>query len=233
MAARKTPPAVPFVLPSTEPPFEVVVHTVIVYHGAGSWKRHAFWDEYVVTIANRGDTPMIVETAGLTDFREQTSEPGDDPWRLERTSRKLAKEFETIAGDAIVQIGGGVTAMAMGGGVGAVLLGGGIGGSAAGAAAGAVLVLPLAIGGTIYTNVANHKAIEREFARRRLSLPVTLLPGQFAQGSLFFRISPGPRRLTMHCRLGEEPRSVTVDLSPLRELHLKKRSAHSGVSAGP
>src|SRR5512141_1447697 len=71
-AAKGTPPPVLLNLPSTEPPLEALVHTVIVYRGPGSWKRDAYWDEYVVTIANRGTALVKIDTAWLTDFQGQT-----------------------------------------------------------------------------------------------------------------------------------------------------------------
>src|SRR5205814_5963570 len=84
---------------------------------------------------------------------------------------------------------------------------------------------PAFIGGTIYTNISNRHAIEQEFELRRLVLPAVLVPGQLVQGSLFFRISPGPQRLTLTCRVDDEPRDVIIDLAPIAGLHLKSPPA--------
>src|SRR5947209_1326044 len=87
LASKKTSPPVPINLPSTEPPIEALVHTVIIYRGPGSWKRNAYWDEYVVTVANRGNASLAVQSASLTDINGQDSLAGTDPWELETTSR--------------------------------------------------------------------------------------------------------------------------------------------------
>ena len=51
-ASKKTPPAVAINLAAQQPPVAVVLNTVIVFQGPGSWKREAYWDEYVVSIVN-------------------------------------------------------------------------------------------------------------------------------------------------------------------------------------
>ena len=232
LAPKKTLPPVLLNLPSTEPPVEALLHTVIIYRGPGSWKLNAFWDEYVMTVANRGDALVRVEAAWLTDLQNEVTGEGEDPWELELASRTEAdKGFGIVKGTA-VQIGGGVTTAAVGGGVGAVVFSGGYITTAGGAAVGGILFLPAFIGGTIYTNISSRHSIEREFVRRRLVLPVVLVPGQLVQGSLFFRISPGPKRLTLKCRIDDEPRDVVIDLAPISGLHLKSPPVAGATAAG-
>jgi hypothetical protein len=84
--------------------------------------------------------------------------------------------------------------------------------------AAATVVVPV---WSVVANVNSRHDIEAEYRRRRLALPLFLAPGQLTQGSFFFRISPGPRRLVLACRVGNEPRNVVVDLAPLAGLHLK------------
>ena len=220
-APKKTPPPVLLNLPSTVPPIEALLHTVIIYRGPGSWKRDAYWDEYVVTVANRGNALVTVESASLTDFQDQLATARTNPWELEEMSRSLANKGFGLAQNTVVQVGGGVTVLAVGGGVGALLISGGYFGAAGGAAIGGILLLPAFISGTIYTNINNRHAIEQEFERRRLVLPAILVPGQLVQGSLFFRISPGPKRLTLSCHVDDEARDVVINLAPLAGLHLK------------
>jgi len=224
-ASKKTPPPVLLNLPSTEPPIEALLHTVIIYRGPGSWKRDAYWDEYVVTVANRGNALVTIESAWLTDFQDETTEAGTDPWKLETTSRTLVAKGFGFPRHLSIEIGGGLTALALGGGVGALVFSGGFITAGAGAIVGGILILPAIIGTTIYTNIDNRHAIEREFERRRLVLPSVLVPGQLVQGTLFFRISPGPQMLTLKCRIDNEPREVVIDLSPLAGLHLKAKPA--------
>lgn len=228
-AARK--PIAPVLLnfPSTVPPVEAVLHTVIIFRGPGSWKQNAYWDEYVLTVANRGDALVTVDSASLTDFRGVASAAGNHPWRLEQLSHSNDLEFAKIVA---IQIGGSAGATALGIGLGALVAGSG-GGIAAGAGAtlGGVILLPAFIGGTIYANVDNRKAIEREFAQRRLTLPVVMGPGQLVQGSLFFPISPGPQKLTLHCHVDDAPHDVVMDLFPISHFHLKVQPPVGGKSA--
>lgn len=234
-ADKKTPPPVVLNLTAAQPAVEATVNTVIVYRGPGSWKRDAYWDEYVLTFVNRGSIPLVVESAGLTDLRGDTTAPGDKPWLLEKESRSRTKELNRGAKTALVQLGGGLAVMSIGG----VLFSASIG-ATAGAASFAVglagaAILPFYVGGAIYRNVSRRHEIEAEFARRRLLLPATLAPGQTVSGSLFFRISPGPQRLVLRGRSGAEPVEVTVDLAPLKGLHLKEppASANSPAAVTP
>ena len=60
-----------------------------------------------------------------------------------------------------------------------------------------------------------------------------LVPGQLVQGSLFFRISPGPKRLTLKCRVDDEPRDVVIDLAPLSGMHMKVPPKSQASAAAP
>jgi hypothetical protein len=84
-----------------------------------------------------------------------------------------------------------------------------------------LMVLPVWVTGTVVRNVSGRHAIEDEFQRRRLLLPLTLAPHGTVQGSFFFRISPAPQRLEFHGRAGADPCAVTIDLTPLGPLHIK------------
>jgi hypothetical protein len=224
-AAKNTPPAVAFNLTSTRPAVEATVNTVIIFHGPGAWKRDAYWDEYVVSVANHGSVPLIVDAAALTDFCGDTTPPGDNPWLLEKASLSRQDEVNRRAKNALVQIGQGYVVV----GVSGVVVGATVTGIAGTAAAGGgafaaslagVAILPFYIGGTVYRNISSRHDIENEFAHRRLILPATVAPGGVAQGSLFFRISPGPQRLVLSGRSGAEPVEVAIELTPLKGLHL-------------
>jgi len=85
---------------------------------------------------------------------------------------------------------------------------------------GGLVALPAYVGGTIYANVHSRHEIENEFTRRRLVLPAMIAPGQTVQGSLFFRISPGPRNLALLHQHDNAYNKAVVDLAPLAGLHL-------------
>jgi len=93
-AARKDTPA-PQVLNVGFPPgrFDATLISVITYNGPGSWKRNAFWDEYVVTIRNTGSDPMTIGAAGLTDSAGTIRAAGIAPWALEEESKRLEDKY--------------------------------------------------------------------------------------------------------------------------------------------
>jgi len=215
-AGAGTPPPLVLNLTSGEAQQVVTVHSVIAFHGPGSWKRDAYWDEYVVSIANHDTTPLVVESAELTDFRGDVTSPGDNPWLLEKQSLSRRDELNRTAKTVLVQLGTGYLAVGVSG---ATALIAGMGGGAVGFYAGLAL-FPAYVAGTVYRNVSSRHDIEAEFGRRRVALPVIVTPDATAQGSLFFRISPGPQRLVLHCRSGEVSRDLVVDLAPLAGLHL-------------
>ena len=224
-AAKDTPPAVALNLTAAQPPVEATVNTVIVFHGPGAWKRDAYWDEYVVSVANRSNVPLVVDAATLTDFRGDSIAPGDNPWLLEKASLSRQDEINRKAKNALVQIGQGYVVVGMSGTIVGVTIAGITGTAAAGGGAFAaslagVAILPFYIGGTVYRNISNRHDIENEFAHRRLELPATVVPGGMAQGSLFFRIAPGPQRLVLSGRSGAEPVEIAIGLAPLMGLHL-------------
>lgn len=218
-APKKTPPPVMLNLPATEPPIEALLHAVIVYRSAGSWKLDAFWDEYVMTVANRGHGSVVIESAAVTDFRDELVAAGTDPWKLEEASKVFAAR--DIARAGAIQIGANLGVVAIGSGVGAAMFAGGTIANT-GAAVGGWLTLPVVVAGSIYVNLSNRGLIEREFQRRRITLPATLQPGEFVEGSFFFRIAPGPKRLTLQCRVDGEPREVAIPLAPLAGIHLQR-----------
>jgi hypothetical protein len=77
---------------------------------------------------------------------------------------------------------------------------------------------------SITASVRAHKKIEREFNRRRLVLPINIDADQLVKGSLFFPITPGPKRLILNYQMGEEEHDIEFDLSPLKGLHVKEET---------
>lgn len=225
MAEKKTlSPPVAFNLTTapTDPPpiFMPTVATVIVFRGPGSWKRDAYWDEYVLRLSNPSPAPVVIDSAKLLAKGDAVVTPGPQPWRLEKESRDAWRYNFGLAKDVTVRVGTGVLAVTTGVAAGLAAGGGFWVASTAVVVGGMVLVAAPVIGGTIYRNVSGKHEVEAEFNRRRLMLPVTLAPGQTIEGSLFFRITPGPRDLVLHGR-GANEADIAIPLGPLNELHLK------------
>jgi hypothetical protein len=231
-ASKDTPPAVMVNLTAAQPPVEAVVHSVIVYHGPGAWKRDAYWDEYVVSFVNRGDVPLVIDSATLSAFQGGVNIPGSDPWTLDRESKTWWQNAKSSQAGNLLVLGAGTVgvagalAFASFASLGPAWWSATAASTAYATAATAVVVAaPLYAVGVVVVNSNNKGKILAEFNRRRLVLPATLAPGQTVQGSLFFRISPGPQRLTLHGRAGNEPIEVAIDLTPLRGLHLKESTS--------
>lgn len=209
-APKSTPAATALNLSVMKPPVEAVLHTVVVFHGPGSWKRDAYWDEYVVSLTNRGGTPLVLEMASLTDFTGTSSAASDNPWLLESQSRTREAELKAKVKNVVVQVGSGYVGVSLAA-TGALAVGGFLGG---------VIALPAYVAGHIYVNVHSREKIQDEFTRRRLALPATIAPGATVQGSFFFRISPSPRHLSMLFQQDGAYDKVLLDLTTLAGLHL-------------
>ena len=63
--SSKTPPAVMLNVRFPPSPLETNLNTLIIPGGPGSWKKEAFWDEYVVTFHNSGDHPFQIAAVEL------------------------------------------------------------------------------------------------------------------------------------------------------------------------
>jgi hypothetical protein len=227
-AAKDTPPPVALDAVAADPVLSGTVESIVIFHGPGSWKRDAYWDEYIVGVTNRGAIPVTLTAAALVGLAGRPVTPRDDPWQLEKDSKAAAKEGFWLPPGSGPQVGGGVAAMTASIGAGALL------GAASGAGfvstgtgaliGGAVLgvaAAPVVGGGTLIRNATHRHAIEQEFERRRLRLPCTIAPGERVRGSLFFVITPGPRELQLDYRASDALSHVAVDVTKAGRLHLQ------------
>jgi hypothetical protein len=222
-ASKKTPPAVPLTLSAQQPPLTAALNTVIVFHGPGSWKREAYWDEYAVSIVNQGQAPVTVVGAVLHSSVIDAQTPGSNPWDLEKQSHKILKDQtlgrQLVAGAGIELAVLGVEASALA--LGSLAVATGSAAAVAGATV-AVVALPVFVIGSGVRAITAPHAIQKEFNRRRLALPLVLQPGETRQGSLFFPITPGPQQLELECQGDGITQSLDIDLAPLTNLHFSK-----------
>ncbi len=228
LAKKDTPPVQPIniAFPSA-PPLQATLVALISYGGPGSWKRKALWDEYVVTFQNQGGLPLTIDSAALTDSAGVPYAAGTDPWALETQSKQLEKQyrdrgeaFVRTAGPGVVIVGAGAAT------VSAAASSVFISGAAVGAAVAAVVVLPVYYVSVWGINHHNKKAVITEFERRRLTLPLTLAPGETRTGSLFYPMVRSPSSLTPYW--SNESNSATAGL-PLEFLHTLHVPASSGA----
>jgi hypothetical protein len=233
MADENTPPPVPLNLSAEARSVNAQVDSVIIHGGPGSWKREAYWDEYLLTITNQSEHSVDLISATLIDFQGNPVVAGDEPWQIQEQSKDWIENYDSGTTGVVLKVGAGavMTGVILGGGLTLAIASGGgaayVSGGALAAAAAPILVVgamvvaaPFIALGTWGTNVEARKQVEGEFQRRRLVLPATIQPGQVTQGSLFFRITPGPQQLKL-LFFGVEPGfDISVALTPLSDLHI-------------
>lgn len=90
-------------------PLKTTVENVVVRDGPGSWKSNAYWDEYIVSLANHHRVPLTVHSLRLVDAHGVIHDAGENCWHLEADSRP--------AGESLMQnVGLGAQAAARTGG---------------------------------------------------------------------------------------------------------------------
>jgi hypothetical protein len=219
MTDAGAPPAVQLNLAGGDGQLETFVDTVIVFHGPGSWKRDAYWDEYVLSLANRGSTHLTLLSAHLIDAAGAPVPPGTNWEKLESDSRKWWDGHvftQNLAlGASAVFVGVGTIAAPVGVLVAYAALHG-IALSGVGTAFIAVPVAALWLGGA---NGKHEQQIAAEFNSRRLELPLELSAHTSIHSSLFFRLTPSPRRLVLTYREAGQLHRTVVELPLLADLH--------------
>ena len=218
-ADKRTPPVRPLNVHFSPSTLDSSLYSEISDGAPGSWKRRAFWDEYVVTMHNSGDQALNITSAELVDQAGAVQSAGSDPWALERESKTLEKrykdagiEFSRMAAPRILVNAAEPTVASS------------VGLGAATAATMTAVALPI-YGATVFgINMHNKSVIKKEFDRRRLPLPLMLSPGESRAGSFFFPMVPNPQSLTVHWSGSAGDGETTLDLHFLQGLHVKDGS---------
>lgn len=225
-AASDTPPAMALNLPGDPGrPLQAQLDSVIVFDGPGSWKRRAYWDEYVLSFTNVGSSRIVLLHAQLVDAHDARLWPGTDWKELERQSADWFKRNATVEN---VVLGAGLATFGAALGISTFV-------GYVAALGGAAPVLGLAVGTMVVSGGVlyligrpledSEKEIAAEFDRRRLSFPIVVRPNETGQGSVFFRITPSPQRLLLGCEVDGSVTHVTIDLAVLHHLHRKPAAA--------
>ncbi len=217
-AEKNTPPALALNVTFPTSTLDTTLYTEISDAGPGSWKRDAFWDEYVVIMHNESDQPLNVAAATLTDFAGAVRPAGTDPWALERESKTLEKRYRDAGIDVARMAAPRVIATAAEPGAVAAA---GISATGAVAVATATAVAIPVYGVTIFSiNMHNKASIKKEFNRRRVLLPLTLAPGETRTGSFFFPMVPNPQALTLRWNGTAGDGETALGLHFLEGLHV-------------
>jgi len=223
-ASKKTPPPTELNVGFTHAPFESTLKTVITYNGPGSWKRNAFWDEFVLTLHNTSDRPLVITAATVQDQTGHALAAGAQPWVLEKQSKTQEQRYKE-AGISFVRYTTPAVLLSSLGYAAAISGGMMVGPASAGAAtlaSATVLALPIYYLAVASVNYDNKKHMTSEFNRRNLVLPLTLAPGEKRSGSFFFPVTASPRQLSLRgAAVGAEPIESTLPLNFLAGLHVK------------
>jgi hypothetical protein len=217
-ADKSTPPAQPLNVKFPSSTLDTALYAEISDGSPGSWKRDAFWDEYVMIMHNEGDQALTIVSATLTDYAGAERPAGTDPWALERESKTLEKRYRD-AGIAFARIA--APRAIVGAAEPGVVATAGIGTTGAAAAAAATAVALPVYGVTVFgINMHNKAAIKQEFNRRRVPLPLTLGPGETRSGSFFYPMVPNPQALTVRWTSSAGDGETTLELHFLQGLHV-------------
>jgi hypothetical protein len=203
-------------------PLDANLANVITDGGPGSWKREAFWDEYVVEFHNSGEQPLQIASVSLVDFAGTSRAAGEDPWVLEQESKTLEMKFRD-SGMAFARIAAPRVLVTSAEPVAIASVGIGTAGAAV---ATTVTAVALPVYGLAIWSTNRHRksAIEAEFNRRRLTLPLSIAPGETRTGSLFFPMVPNPRSLDLNWSNGPDTRDSVLPLDFLHGLHVAAAS---------
>jgi len=218
--ARKSTPPPELINAGFAPaPVDAALNSLITYNGPGSWKRDAFWDEYVVSLHNPGNEPLTITAATLVDHAGTALPAGGKPWELERKSKTREQKYKET-GMAFVRHTGATVGILGAGAVG-VATAGVFSASAPLIAGATVAVLPLYALAVLSINKDNRQIMELHFNQRCLRLPLTLEPGETRAGSFFFPVAASPRSLGLCWSAGPATGNCDLPLDFLNGLHLK------------
>jgi hypothetical protein len=215
---KSTPPIQPLNVKFPPSMLDSSLYSEISDGGPGSWKREAFWDEYVVIMRNEGDQALNIANATLIDYAGAVRSAGSDPWALERESKTLEKRYRDAGIGFSRMVAPRIIASAA---EPTVVASAGVGTTGAAAAATVTAVALPVYGVTVFgINMHNKAVVKKQFNRRRVPLPLTLGPGETRTGSFFFPMVPNPQALTIRWTSSTGDGETMLDLHFLQGLHV-------------
>lgn len=165
---------------------EIKLHYVIVPDGPGSWIQGAKWNEWVLSIKNLTQSDVTVEKISLIDPRGVyvRSEYGSVD-ELESAAERAQTHYASLYGSTAV---------------GSALVGAAMPLMAAGIPIGPIGALPYFLLSS--SQAQGRDAVQAEFQKRRLPLPLELSSGGSLRGGVFLPLVPQPQALVVTYRKG-------------------------------
>ena len=224
---------------SSDPHLQVSLDWIIVRDGPGSWAKNVDWDEYLIRVDNRVDHPVRLQFVTVVDSLGTRIVPGLDRKQLVRASKRAVRRYEGHGLQVKAGLGAGTLASAgvASGATAAALLASGplaLSSSAATAAAGGVVLLPvLTVGGIV--RGMNNGRVNDQILARQTRLPLELAGNQTANLAVFFPLTPSPREIEIGYIDACGSHALRIDTRvPLDSLHLgPNATAVDGASGAP
>lgn len=213
---------------------EVDVDWVIVRDGPGTWAKNADWDQYLITVRNRGNEEIRVTGFEVIDSLGFALAANDSRSKLVKGSKKTSKRYR--AEGVKTRAGLGAAGLMAAGGVayvGGMSLGAATvyGGSAmaAGTAVTGILVAPVLVTGGIIRGVNNGK-VNRAISERQTDFPALVGAGSETGMEFFVSLAPSPQevRISYEDASGSHTMSV-VTAELLAGLHIELDEPHASV----
>lgn len=214
------------VLPQTphtaDPQLSLDLTNVIVRDGPGSWARHANWDEYQLDLRNASGEPLAIDGIVVIDAFDTTVEPKSQSRALRRETRHSLRRYRDHGikvrpgAPPAVMVAGGTVVATYGAAVVTVGTSSFLGGSGAlvgagiGIASGGVALIAVGVNNAIQTHRLDH-----ELEHRVLDTHATLAAQGTLHGSVFFPITPTPKRIEVRYHAGNAPHTLSVPLDQL------------------
>lgn len=203
---------------------------VIVRGGPGTWAKNADWDEYLIRVQNLGEDPITVSSVALLDSLGTPVGPGNSRKQLVKGTKATKRRYKhekvevragvsagvLLAGAAVTGAATAAAAMASA----YPLAAGATTGSAAAAATGGLILVPVFAVGGIMRGV-NNSRVDNEIETRQTTLPLGLRPGEEKNLDVFFPLTPSPRRIELTYTDPTGQQTLVIDTSSaLDGLHL-------------
>ena len=183
---------------ATDQHLAVSLDWVIYRDGPGTWAKNVDWDEYVISIRNLSGDSLQVTKISVVDALGTRMEPRQSRSQLVKGTREKRRRFKDEGLEVKAGLGTG-TLLAAGAataasGVAIVGAAGIFFSTAAVAATGTVILVPVFAVGGVLRGVNNIK-VGKQIEARQTLLPIVLREDDEKSVHIFFSLAPSPRQI--------------------------------------
>jgi len=215
----------------------ISLNKLLIRNSHRSWAKDAKWDEYIFSVENISNKPIIIDSINIIGALNEKHEPQYTRQTLNRATA-LTKNRYRRAGVKIKlgegstsALAGSLTGVAVGTGIGASVASTGALTTSAGTvttAGGAVIVaVPLVTIGAI-VKIVNNTKINNRIVKRQSQLPLSLAAEDALLGTqkqsidLFYSAIPGPKQVEFIYTLDHKQHTLIMFLGEeFSRLHYK------------